>query len=152
MTCSVAEVECLAYTVLQRILGDDALFDGHTIGQHALEGGQVELLGIEIEIQQFCPHRFIGDEPVLEHFGIAGKDVLAVEGTQKLCTENNRSSIVEHPDLILQTSEVNACLAADAGVDHRKQGGGDIDVIDAALESGCRKAAQISHHATSYIY
>ena len=37
----VAEIECLANAVLQGIFGDDALFDGHAVGQHALEGGKV---------------------------------------------------------------------------------------------------------------
>ena len=89
---------------------------------------------------------------MLEHLGIAGKDVLAIEGTQKLCAEDDRSGIVEYPDLVLQTSEVDACLTADAGIDHGEQGGGDVDIIDAALEGGCRKAAQIGHHAATYIY
>ena len=152
MANGVAEVESLAEAVLQGILGDDALLDGHAVGQHTLEGGEVELLGAEIEIHQFCPHRLVGDESVLQHLGIAGEDVFAVEGAQELCVENDRGGIVEHPDLILQSTEVDACLAADAGVDHGEQGGGDVDVVDAALEGGCCKAAQISHHATTYIY
>ena len=89
---------------------------------------------------------------MLEHLGIAGKDVLAVEGAEELRAEDDRGGIVEHPDLILQSTEVDARLAADAGVDHGEQGGGDVDVLDAALESGCREAAQVGDHAAAYIY
>ena len=41
MAYGVAEVEGFAEAVLQGILGDDALLDGHAVGQHALEGGEV---------------------------------------------------------------------------------------------------------------
>ncbi len=37
MAHGVAEVEGFAEAVLQGILGDDALFDGHAVGQHALK-------------------------------------------------------------------------------------------------------------------
>ena len=41
MAHGVAEVEGFAEAVLQGILGDDALLDGHAVGQHALERGEV---------------------------------------------------------------------------------------------------------------
>ena len=41
MPNSMPEVERLPYAVLQRILGDDALLDGHAVGQHTLKGGEV---------------------------------------------------------------------------------------------------------------
>ena len=134
MSHGVTEVERFADAVLQGILGDDALLDGHAICQHALESGEVERLGAEIECDQFCPHLLVGDESVLEHLGIAGEDILVVEGAQELCVENDRCGIVKHPDFVFQTSEVDACLASDTGVDHSEQGGGDVDVVDATLE------------------
>ena len=41
MAHGVAEVEGFAEAVLQGILGDDALLDGHAVCQHALKGGEV---------------------------------------------------------------------------------------------------------------
>ena len=152
MTYGVAEVQGLADAVLQRILDDDTLLDSHAVGQHTLETGKVERFVDEIEMHQFCPHCLVGDESVFEHLGIAGENVLVVESAQELCTEYDRSGIVEHPDLVLQSTEIDACLAADAGVDHSEQGGGDVDVVDATFEGRCRKAAQIGHHAPAYIY
>ena len=55
----------------------------------------------------------------------------------------------ERPHLVFQSSEIDACLPADGGIDHGEQGGGDVDVIDAPLESGSGKAPEVGDHPSS---
>ena len=71
---------------------------------------------------------------------------------QELRVEDHGACIVEDTDFVLQPPEVDTRLSADARIDHRKQGRGDVDVVDASLEGGGSKASQVGHHTTTYIY
>ena len=104
------------------------------------------------KIHQFRPHLLVGDEAVLQHLGIAREDILLIQCLQELRVENHAGGIVKDPDLVLQSVEVDTGLSAHGGIDHREQRGGDVDVIDAPLEGGGRKAPEVGHHAATYIY
>ena len=94
---------------------------------------------------------FAVDEAVLQHLGIAGEDVFAVHGPQELGVEDDAAGVVEDADFVFQSAEVDACLSAYAGIDHREQGGGYINIRYAALERRCCKAAQVGDHAAAEV-
>ena len=88
---------------------------------------------------------FAVDEAVLQHFGIAGEDVFLIHCPQEGGIEDDGTGIVEHADLVLQTSEVDACLATNGGVDHREQRGGYINIRYTALERrGCKPPRSVT--------
>ena len=89
---------------------------------------------------------------MLEHLGIARAYVLRVECLQECGVEDDGIGIAEHTHLVFQATEVDARLAANAGVDHGEQGGGDVDVVDTPLERRGGEASQVGHHAPTYIY
>ena len=59
--------------------------------------------------------------------------------------------MVEDADLVFQSAEVDAGLAANGGIDHGQQGGGYINIMYAALEGGGGKASQVGYHAATEI-
>ena len=89
---------------------------------------------------------------MLQHLCIARKDVFFIEGLQKRGVENHAVRIVKHADLVFQSPEVKSRLPAYAGIYHREQGGGDVDIADTSLEGRGCKASQVGHHAAAYIY
>ena len=149
MAHSMTQVKGLAQSLLSGVSADDALLHLHALGHHELQLGKMGLLNVEGE--QLGEHVGGVDEPMLEHLGIAGKEVLTVHRLQKNCVENDRRSIAEHANLVFQSTEVEAGLATYRGIDHGKQCGGDVDEMNAALEGGCCEAAQIGHHAAAQI-
>ena len=95
---------------------------------------------------------FAVDKSVLQHLSITGEDVFAVHSPQKDGVEDDGAGIVEHADLVLQASEVDARLATHGGIDHRQQCRGDVDVVESALKRGSRKAAEVGHHAAAEVH
>ena len=93
----------------------------------------------------------VADQPMLQHFGITGKKILHVKRSKEGGVENYRGGIVEYTHLILQTTKVDARLASHAGIYHRQQRRGDIDILDAALEGRCSKAPQVGYHASAQV-
>ena len=75
-----------------------------------------------------------------------------VKGAQERRVEDDAAGSAEDPDLILQTAEVDARLAAHGGIDHGEQRRGDVDVVEAALEGGGGKAAKVCHHAAAEVH
>ena len=110
------------------------------------------LKGSQVEAEEFCPALFVADEAVLEHFGKAGEEVAVVERMQELGGEDNGLCAVEHAYLVLQPTEVDARLAAYAGVHLAEQRGRDVDEGDASLEGAGGETAQVRHHAAPQVH
>ncbi len=127
----VAEVQGLADALFRGVFGDDALLDGN-----APANGGSELFAIHCNLfpDQLSPVLFAVYESVLEHLGIAGEDVLVVEGAEEGGVEDDAAGIVEDTNLVFQSTEIDARLAAHGGIDHREQGGGYINIRYTALE------------------
>jgi hypothetical protein len=89
---------------------------------------------------------------VLQHFGIAGEKVAGIEAAQEPGFQQDGGSRGEDTDFILQSVEVDACFSAYGCVYHGKQGGRDVDVCNAAFESGSRKAAEVGDHSAAQVY
>ena len=75
-----------------------------------------------------------------------------VERTQKLAGEDDSGGAVEDTDFVLQSSEVDARLAAHTGVDLAEQRRRDVDIGDAALEGTGSETTQVCHHAASQVH
>ena len=86
---------------------------------------------------------------MLQHFGIAGENILHVEGLQEARADDDRLCFAEHAHLVFQSTEVDARLATYRGVDHCEQRCRNVDEGNAPLEGACRKAAEVGHHAAS---
>ena len=88
---------------------------------------------------------------MLQHFGIARKNVLAIERLQEVGVEDDVFGIVEDTNLVFQSAVVDAGLAAYRSIHHGKQRGGYVDEVDTSfIGRGC-KAAEIGNHATAEI-
>ena len=94
---------------------------------------------------------FAVDKSVLQHLSITGEDVFAVHSPQKDGVEDDGAGIVEHADLVLQASEVDARLATHGGVNHREQRGGYIIIRYTALKCRCSESSEVSHHAATEV-
>ena len=138
-----------ADSVLMGVFGDYALFDSHALGYHRLQVLQVGLEDVKGE--ELDQHRLVRDQAVLEHLGIAAADVLRVEGLQELGVQDDRGGCVEDTNLVLQPTEIDACLPAYAGIDHRQQCGRNVDIGYATFEGGGREAAEVRDHATAKV-
>ena len=60
---------------------------------------------------------------------------MMVESLKKYRINENSIRILEHANLVFQSVEVYSCLSSYRGVNHCQQGGGDIDEVDAPLET-----------------
>ena len=73
-------------------------------------------------------------QSVLQHLGIARADVLVIHRLEESRVEDDAASRAEHANLVFQSAEVDARLAAHRGVDHGQQCRRDVDVVHAPLE------------------
>lgn len=145
----VAQVERLADAVFLGVLLHDVLLDLYGAAHHVFQLSIVGLFGVEG--QQFVEVPGSTDEAVLQHFGIAGEEVVCIEAAQELRFEQYTIGGSEGTDFVLQPVEVDARLSAYRGIDHGQQSGGDVDVGDAALEGGGGKTAEVGHHTASQV-
>ena len=109
----------------------------------------LEVRLVEVETYQLLPHLFCGNQAVLQHFCIARTDVLCIQSTKKFRVEDDIFGVVEDTNLILQSIEVDARLAAHRSIDHSEQGSRDVDEVDATLEGGSGEATEVGHHAAT---
>ena len=149
MPDGVTQIECLADTLFGGILLHYALLHSHALGYHLLQVWQIGLR--KVEAHKLVPMPARADESVLEHLGITRTEVHVVKRSQEARRENHRAGRTEDSYLVLQTAEVDACLAAYTGIHHAEQRGGNVDVRDSALECAGCKTAQVGHHAAAQI-
>ena len=149
MTEGVTQVQCLANALLMRVLLHDALLHLHAVSHHSLQLLQV---GVgKVEAHQFFPHRLGRNQTMLQHLGITRTDVLGIQSLQELSVENHELRVVENAHFVLQTAEVDTGLSAHRSIHHGKQGGRDIDEVDATLKGAGSKTSQVGHHAASQV-
>ena len=86
---------------------------------------------------------------VLQHFSVTGQQVGHIEGFQKLAVNHYLIGRIEGADFILESVEVDTGFSTHGGINHGKQGGGDVDTSDTSFEGGCGKSSQVGHHASS---
>ena len=88
---------------------------------------------------------------MFDHFGIAGKQVVAVDRTQELTIDKDTFGRIERTDLILQTVEVNPGLSSYSRINRGHQGSRDIDGPQPTFESRTGKTAHIGNHTAAQI-
>ena len=91
------------------------------------------------------------EEPVLEHFGKSRFHLLERQSAEERSGNNNIRSLIEHPDFVFQTAEIDACFATDGSIDGAEQSGGDVDERNAAFKSACSKSAKVGYHASAEV-
>ena len=147
VTGGMSQVQSLADTLLGGVFLYDTFLYGYALGYHLLQVGVVYV--VQVEGDELGPVLRIADNAVLQHLGITGTDVIGIQSAQEVGTEDDGAGAVEDTYLVLQSAKVDACLASHAGIDHTQQCGGDIDVLNAALEGAGSKAAQVRNHAAA---
>ena len=76
------------------------------------------------------------DDRVLDHLGHAGGEFAWRQRPQRLHVDDHQAGLMEGADEVLALVVVDRGLPAHAGVHLRQQGGGDLDVADAAQKRG----------------
>ena len=124
----MAEVEELARTGLERVLGHDALFEGHGFADNGRpvirEPAQAAVL---------LKSSGIGNKPMFEHLGVAGFQLARVERLEKLRLDKHSGRGLKHAQLVFKTLKIDARFAAYAGIDLRQQRGRHLREPDTAL-------------------
>ena len=149
MSHSVPQVEGFAQAAFRGILLHNVRFELDVFFHHR---EQRSIVGrCDVKLQMLHEHLLVFEQRMLEHFGISRAEILFVERPQKFCAHNDVVCLLECADFVLISAKIDACLPADGGIDHREQRCGHIHEANAALEGGCRKTAQVGHHAASDI-
>ena len=146
----VPQVERFAQTSLGGVLLHNALLHLQRSGQ---EFEQLVVINImKVEMQQ--PREMVVrvEHRVLEHLGKARLELLSRQSREKAGAHNHLLSRRKHPYLVFQAVEIHPRLATHSGVDSRQQRGGNVDEMDAALESGSGETAQVGHHSPTQVH
>ena len=123
---------------------DDAGFDGDVAAD---EGGEVAAtLGDGVDEGE---HVGIANGGVFDDFGEAFVPLGFGEGIEGAGIGEDEGGLVEGTDHVFGGGEVDAGFAADGAVDLGKDGGGDLDVGDAALVDGGAEAAEVADDAAA---
>src|SRR5699024_3384268 len=127
----VPVVEDLAAAGFRDVLGHDFGLDSDGAFDEFSEHGAVDgadpalrMGGDEVE------NGGIGDETGLDDLGEAGEEFVRRQGAQRVEVDEDPGRGVEGPDEVLAFGGVDAGLAADGGIDHTQDGGGDVDDPD----------------------
>ena len=145
MTDRMAEVQRLTDTMLLRVFFHDTFLYGYGLGHHPVQKSIIDLR-VEVEQQDGSVNIHRTDKRMLNHFGIAGKQVVAVDRTQELTIDKDTFGRIERTDLVLQTVEVNPGLSPHGRIDRGHQGSRDIDGPQSAFESRTGEASHIGNH------
>ena len=143
----VAVVEDFAQIRLAQIRGHDLGLDlygaPNQLGQNSSR--RIEsCLGIGFdEIQD---HR-VGDESGLDDLGHACNDLVVRHSLERREIDEHRSRFVERTDEVLARFGVDTGLAAHCCVDHREQGGGDVNYLDTAHPRSRDEAGEVGRRS-----
>ena len=116
MAQGMPQVERLADVLLRGVLFHDILLGANGLHDKRLQG--IEVGTIEVIAHESRPMLLGADEPVLEHLGKAGGEILRIERLQELRRHHHGLGRIECSHLVLQRVEVDARLAAHGRIDH----------------------------------
>ncbi len=89
------------------------------------------------------------DDAGLDGFLQAGAQLVGGERREQVDVGEDRHGVVEAANQVLAGGEVYPGLAADGGVYLREEGGGDLDVGDAAHVDGGEEAGDVAQDAAA---
>ncbi len=143
VTEGVTVVEDLAQARLLEVRGHDLRLDldraPDQFGQYASR--RVER-GLRVRLDQFEDLR-IGDEAGLDHLGETSDDLVARHRLERREVDEPRGRFGKGPAGFFPALGVDAGLAADRGVDHGEQRGGDVHDPHAAHPRGGDEPGQV---------
>ena len=91
----------------------------------------------------------VAEQSVFHHLGVAGAELALRQRVEQRGVGHHQDRLVECADQVLALPRVDCGLAADGGIDLRQERGRHLDVIDAAANDRCGKAAEIADHAAA---
>ncbi len=86
------------------------------------------------------------DQAVFDHLGVAGAELPLAQRVEGAGIGKDEGGLVERADQVLAVRRVDARLAADAGIDLRQEGGGNLNEAHAAAQRGGAEAGQVADH------
>ena len=128
---------------------------GHDVGLHLdVFAQQVEQAGSVGGIVAECTRqRFVAaQKSVLEHLGISAQHLVGGKRGEEHCADDSGHGLSECANLVFQSVEVYAGLAADGCIDGTEQGSGHIYVRHSALECRGYEAAEVGDNAAAHVY
>ena len=91
----------------------------------------------------------VADDAVLDHLGQPAAKLGGRQRAQRLRVDDHQLRLLERADQILALRQIDARLAAHAGVHHRQQAGGNLHEGHAAQIAGRGEAGHVAHHAAA---
>jgi hypothetical protein len=83
---------------------------------------------------------------MFNHLGHAGAKLRQGQGSQQVGVDDHQFRLFERADQVFALRQINADLAAHAGIHHRQEGSGDLHKGQAAQKGGGGKTGGIAHH------
>jgi hypothetical protein len=124
------------------VLGDDVGFDLDGAGD---DGGEVVWGAVFYGLEELG----VGDDGVFDDFGEAGVELAWGEGGEEVEVGKDGRWLVKGADEVFAFWEVDAGFSANGAIDHGEEGGGDLDVADAAEVDGSDEAGEVADDATA---
>ena len=93
--------------------------------------------------------RLVADDPGLDDLGQAGPELGAGQGAQQIGIDQHQLRLFERAHQVFPRRQIDRHLAADAGIHHRQQAGGDLDERHAAQPRGRDESGQIADNAAA---
>src|SRR3989338_1060624 len=81
---------------------------------------------------------------MLDDFSKAVEQLMLRQGFQEIYVCNNQPRLPESPDKVLAIGSINPDFPTYTGINHRKQGCGQLDVWDAAEVRCCDEACKVA--------
>lgn len=145
----VAEVEERAEAAVVLICGDDAGLEGAAgVDQVGVGLGVVVLegLGAVLQVREGV---LALEEGVLEDLPEAGGQLAWGEGAEEARSADDADGLMEGADEVLGAADVDGGLAADGGVHHGEERGGELEAADAAEGGGGCEAREVADDAAA---
>ena len=146
---SMTEIQYLAQTGLFLVLLDNIFLDSQRLADDLLDVFILDLLTVGGHFLQQCKQLLVSDHTCLDSLGQTVVEIAVVQSFQQVGINENSTGLMESTDNVLGVPQIDGSLAADAAVDLRKRGGGNIDVIHTTHIGSSRKACQIADNAAA---
>ena len=144
----VAQVERgAAAGLLEGVFLDGAHLHAHRTDDQPREEVDVPAFGREVTEHLHQPR--VADDGVFERLGQAAAQFALGEGGEGLGVGEDGAGWMEGADQVFARGQVGPRFAADARVDHRQEGRGQVEPTNAAEPGRGRETGEVAHHAAA---
>src|SRR5690606_6089076 len=142
----VAEIQDRPQAIFQRVFLHDADFDG--------DGGSKNIK--PRTFRKFLPKTRDGkliaaDKRVFDHFGETATQFPFGQRFQKIRVNEDGGGVSENADGVFNALKINTEFAADGGIGHGEQSGGNLDKIHASFPGSGAKATHVADHSAAEV-